>query len=69
MTTRILWDADENVAALYDSVSGVAFGEVFDDGDTYEDAERFLAWLDRKGIDAREVQPNTLRDLRREFAG
>lgn len=69
MSTRIAWDASENVACLYDSTSGIAFGEVFDDGDTYENAERFLQWLERKGIDARAVQPNTLRELRREFLG
>lgn len=67
MSVRICWDAQENVACLYDSVSGVAFGEVFDDGDTYENAERFLDWLARKGLDPRAVQPNTLRALRREW--
>lgn len=68
MSTRIAWDPEEEVAALYDSVGGVAFGEVFEGEESYEDAERFLDWLSRKGIDARAVQPNTLRDLRREFA-
>ena len=68
MSTRIVWDGQEQVAALYDSVSGVAFGEVFRGDESYEDAERFLAFLSRKSLDARSVQPNTLRELRREFA-
>lgn len=67
MSTRILWDRDEQAAALFDSVSGVAFGEIFEGVECYEHAERFLDWLTRKGLDARAVQPNTLRALRREF--
>ncbi len=68
MSVRIAWDAHDDVACLYDSVTGVAFGQVFEDGDSYENAERFLQWLERKGLDARQVQPNTLRELRAEFA-
>lgn len=67
MSTRILWDPQENVAALFDSVSGTAFGDVFEGEESYEHAERFLDWLARKKLDARAVQPNTLRELRREF--
>ena len=67
MSTRIVWDPTEDVAALYDSVSGVAFGEVFTAPDGYENAENFLAWLTAKKLDARVVHPTTLRELRREF--
>lgn len=67
MSTRILWDPTEDIAAFYDSVSGFAFGKVFTAPDSYENAENFLAWLTAKNLDARAVQPNTLRALRREF--
>lgn len=68
MSVRIAWDPEEGVACLYDSVTGVAFGQVFDGDESYEDAERFLDFLARKHLDARAVQPNTLRLLRAEFA-
>lgn len=67
MSVRILWDASDDVACLYDSVSGEAFGQLFDAPGGYEHAERFLDWLAAKKLDARAVQPNTLRALRREF--
>jgi hypothetical protein len=68
VSTRIAWDPDENVACLFDSVSGTAFGQILDGDESYEDAEKFLDWLARKNLDARAVQPNTLRELRAEFA-
>ena len=68
MSVRIAWDAHDNVACLYDSTSGIAFGQVFTGDESYENAERFLQWLERKSLDARAVQPNTLRELREEFA-
>jgi hypothetical protein len=68
LSTRIAWDPEDDVACLYDSVTGVAFGEVFSGDESYEQAERFLEWLAAKELDARGVQGNTLRDLRREFA-
>lgn len=67
MSVRIAGDLIDDVAVLYDSASGIAFGQVFEAPEAYENAENFLAWLDRKHLDARAVQPNTLRELRREF--
>ncbi len=67
MSTRILWDPEEDTACLYDSVSGEAFGAIFTAPYAYENAENFLAFLTAKKLDPRAVQPNTLRALRREF--
>ena len=68
MSTRIAWDMIDNVACLYDSVSGVAFGEVFDSDEAYEDAERFRKWLEP--TDARKLTPQELSQARaRYFAG
>ncbi len=68
MSTRILFDITDSAACLYDSVTGLAFGEIFEGEEAYEDAERFLDWLAHKDLDARDVQPNTLRELRSEFS-
>ena len=68
MSTRILWDPADDKAALYDSASGEAFSLIFEGPEAYESAERFLDWLQHKKLDARAVQPNTLRALRREFS-
>lgn len=49
MGCRILYDAKEDMAALYDSVTDTAFGPVFYQGEDYTDAatraEKFLEWL------------------------
>lgn len=67
MSVRILWDPEEDIAVLYDSTSGYPVGAIFDGGESYEQADRFLSFLTSKKLDARAVQPNTLRALRREF--
>lgn len=68
MSTRILWDATDNVAALYDSVTGLAFGEVFEGDNAYEDAERFVDWcLNWIKVDPRELPPTELIALRKTF--
>jgi len=64
MSTRILWDRIDNVACLYDSVSGVAFGELFTGEESYEHAERFLDWLP---LDARTYSAASLTEMRRRF--
>lgn len=49
---------DEGVVAIFDSVSGFAFGPTF--ADEYE-AESFLAWLvQNDGRDARSIPLDTL---------
>jgi hypothetical protein len=73
MAVRILYDEKEEQAALYDSVTGWAFGPVFDDSANVRDdydppivdardlAERFLAHLAEIGWrDARRLEPETL---------
>jgi hypothetical protein len=48
MGVRVLYDSDQNIAALYCSTTDVAFGPLFqDDGqhDGDERAESFLRWL------------------------
>ncbi len=48
MGCRVLYDSDQNQAALYCSTSDVAFGPVFSDWeqhDAQERAEAFLRWL------------------------
>ena len=58
MGVRVLFDEDEDTAALVDSVTGVAFGRVFE-GDAIEKAEAFLSWYGKHGAypDPR-VDPN-----------
>jgi hypothetical protein len=77
MSTRLT--STEGVVALFDSTSGVAFGEVFPDEDTAED---FLQWLEWSAAeehtyemgtrtiyaDARDYTPNGLRGVRVKFA-
>lgn len=49
MGCRIISDPVDNVAAFYDSVSGIAFGPIFDNHvDAQEAAEDFLDWLDMR---------------------
>lgn len=68
MSVRILWDPSENVAALYDSVTGALLGRVFDGDESYEDAEHFLDWLTRWGShDPRALAPTQLAELRETF--
>ena len=63
MGCRILHDHDQDLAALYCSTTGVAFGPVFGDSDVdpfpdaYERAEAFLRWLP---MDPRVLDDGTL---------
>jgi hypothetical protein len=56
------------VAVLYDSVTGIAFGPVFEEGEDGESSEdralRFLEWLD---LDARSYAPDEVMSLYREW--
>lgn len=63
MGVRILHDAQNNHACLYDSVSDVAFGPVFYGHDCYDQAVHFTDWL---GTDARLVNERGM--LRAEYA-
>ena len=54
--------SQEEVVALYDSVTGRAFGEVFDNED---DAEAFLEWL--QPYDARQIDDLDKRRTEWEF--
>ena len=61
MGLRIAFDSDEPVAVLWDSVSGVAFGPVFESapGTTTarDDAQAFVDWLpeDARVYDTEEL--------------
>jgi hypothetical protein len=52
--------SDENVTALFDSVSGWAFGPTFDSS---EDAEEFLRWCETQGIPGGDVRSVSLQRL------
>jgi hypothetical protein len=65
VSTRIAWDREEDVAVLYDSVTGIAFGQVFEGEESYEEAERFLGWLP---LDAGTYAHEGLVEMRRRFA-
>lgn len=56
---------DKLTVALYDSVSGQAFGEVFS---TQEDADEFIDWLDMCNYpDPRTLSVEKLAELRGEW--
>ncbi len=61
MSTRILTgDADGRPrAAFFDSVTGLAFGHVFESG---EEAEAFLEHLTSEGVDPRSLDSDVLTD-------
>ena len=55
----------EDKVALYDSVSDIAFGPVFD---SEEDAEKFLEWLAiNDGRDARELSASEIDRLQYQW--
>jgi len=56
---------DDKTAALYDSVSGFAFGPTFG---TNEEANDFLQWATKRaGADLRGLSDRELTDLKREW--
>jgi len=66
MGVRILHDQKDKRACLYDSVTGLAFGPTFCDGnrrDAAEKAEDYLEWLREKGP-APKAHPNRDHDAR-----
>lgn len=66
MSVRIAWDPEEDVAVLYDSVSGFPIHtRVFGKPESYEDAERFLGYLGDR--DPRLMSPSSLERWRKEF--
>ena len=55
--------SQEKVVALFDSVTGFAFGPTFQDE---ESADAFLVWLrDRDGRDARSLSDREIGELHR----
>lgn len=62
MGVRIL--AAEGKTALYDSVSGTAFGPVFDDE---HEAERFSAWVQQHHGDPRDIREDKLAQHHRDW--
>ena len=68
MGLRIAFDPDDPVAVLWDSVSGVAFGPVFESapGTTTarDDAQAFVDWLPE---DARKYTTEELEILKAEW--
>lgn len=70
MGVHVLHDRDARTAALYDSVTGAAFGAVFEEDpehgwDAGGAAQALLNWLGP--IDARTVSPDLLNVLREEW--
>ncbi len=63
MSVRIIEGRD--IAALYDSVTGVAFGPVFTGLDAHDQAVHFADWLDD---DARTYSPLALDDQHKRWA-
>jgi hypothetical protein len=61
MSTRIITgDADGRPgAAFFDSVTGLAFGHIFESG---EEAEAFLEYLTAQGVDPRALDADVLTD-------
>lgn len=58
---------DENVVALFDSVSGWAFGPTFD---STQSAELFLDWTETQGVpdgDVRSIPIEKLDELWRRY--
>jgi hypothetical protein len=57
MGVRVLYDVDQGMACIYDSVTGTPFGLIFhttEEADADDRAEAFLAWLqENDGRDAR----------------
>ena len=51
---------DDEVTAMYDSVSGWAFGPIFHDED---EAQRFLDWTETQGVRAGDVRSVPLAEL------
>lgn len=60
MGLRILYDHDEPAACLWDSVSGRAFGPVFEGDTARDDAQAFIDWLP---LDARTYGQRELESL------
>jgi hypothetical protein len=59
MSVRTISDERDRMSALYDSVSGIAFGPIFhnDEGS----ADDFLEWYNtRYTVDTRELSPQML---------
>jgi hypothetical protein len=66
VSVRIAWDPESDVAVLFDSVSGFPIHtRVFDAPESYEDAERFLAYLGDR--DPRLMGPSALERWRKQF--
>lgn len=67
MGVRVLYDSEARHAALYDSVTGWAFGPAFhdeDERDGRDAAEAFLAWYrTRGGVDLRLLSDTDLSRL------
>ena len=59
MGCRILFDEDQEIACLYCSCSGVAFGELFHGHDAQDDAQCFIDWI---GVDPRVLSNALLFD-------
>lgn len=57
--------SDEDKVTLFDSVTGMAFGPVFDNADEASEYVDYVA--DRTGKDPREFNPNTLQQYKADF--
>ena len=72
MSTRVIFDEDQDEACLYCSVTGVAFGPLFSGlhgHDAREIADAFLVWLQGQGEDARSIEHPELARMISDFIG
>lgn len=58
MGLRILYDEAESIACMYDSVTGWAFGPVFENATPVDSALAFINWLpqDARAYNAPELE-------------
>lgn len=70
MGVRTIYDRDQGIACMFDSVTGTAFGPVFSDYsvrdlDAYDQIASFHKFVEPN--DARQFSDNALRDLYRQW--
>lgn len=69
MALGILYDKDMQKAAFFDTVTGTAFGEVFEGHDAREQAVHFaVCWIGARDADARQFSTKELSELRAVWA-
>ena len=69
MALGVIHDQAGRRAAFYDTVTGVAFGEVFEGDDAWEQAQHFAYWLSRElpPVDPRDLTLEALSEQRSKW--